>query len=338
MITAKIIKDSISPVGKRITTFELEYPRMVHAEALTHRVFSRNAASSRAIPIETMIQMVMDNPAIPVWWGKNQAGMQAKEELNDTIWNIPCSWTEQGNQIHRLRKDSDEFYEFSEFVTEREAAKRTWLHGRNVAVQTVKALSNLKLHKQIANRVLEPWSHIKVVVTSTEWDNWYNLRDHMDAQPEIRVLAEIMLELHNNSIPEPLGYGQWHLPYVEDKVIYDEFDPNENSHYMDWLILARDKLQPGEILLDDAKKLSVSLCAQVSYRKSDDSLLKAINIYDRLITSKPSHASPVEHQATPFEDVNKTSGNFRGWLQNRQLIKDNNCSNYPKFKKTFGLN
>jgi hypothetical protein len=285
MITAKIIKDSISPVGKRITTFELEYPRFVHAETLTHRVFSRNAASSRAIPIETMIKQVIDNPAMPVWWGKNQTGMQAKEEL----CNIKTTINHYTGRVG----------------TSLEKAKEVWLDSRDSAVTYVKELSTIGLHKQIANRILEPWAHIKVVVTSTEWDNWYNLRNHPDAQPEIHKLAEIMLEEHNRSVPRKLDYGQWHLPYV-----------NEDEGYT----------------LDDAQKVSVSLCAQVSYRKSDDSLEKAIKIFDRLIESKPTHASPTEHQATPLEDNEESSGNFKGWLQYRQLIKDNVCNYYPKFR------
>jgi thymidylate synthase ThyX len=293
MITAKIIKDSISPVGKRITTFELEYPRFVHAELLTHRGFSRNAASSRAIPIETMIKQVMDDPAIPVWWGKNQAGMQAKEELS---------------------------------LVDLDSSKLIWLTARNNAVEYARQLSEMGLHKQIANRFLEPWSHIKVVVTSTEWDNWYNLRNHPDAQPEIHKLAEIMLAEHNKSVPVTLNYGDWHLPYTtryatlpKGEIMYHS-GKNEDGSL-------------GLFDLDTAKKVSVSMCAQVSYRKSDDSTEKAIKIYDRLIESKPSHSSPTEHQATPLEDKEKSSGNFKGWLQYRQTIKDNVCNHYPEFKK-----
>lgn len=308
MITAKIIKDSISPVGKRITTFELEYPRFIHSELLTHRVFSRNSASSRAIPIETMIQMVIDNPAIPMWWGKNQAGMQAKEELCDNI--------QQYTSLDDEGMITPEVF----LVTEKEKAKRLWLNARNNAITNARLFVQLGLHKQITNRILEPWTHIKVVVTSTEWDNWYNLRDHEDAQPEIHRLAEIMLDLHNNSIPLLLNYEEWHLPYVEDEVQYGSFN---NSL----------PIGKGKIYLEDAKKLSVSLCAQVSYRRFDDSLDKAIKIYDRLISSKPAHASPTEHQATPLLNLEENSGNFKGWFQLRQEIKDNVCNNYSKLNK-----
>ena len=326
MITAKIIKDSISPVNKRIITWELEYPRFIHAELLTHRVFSRNAASSRAIPIETMIAMVMDNPAMPVFWGKNQAGMQSKEELDDTIKCLRIEWDSNGVEFPWIDERKNGTFsgktipiDPDEIVTEREAAKRTWLHGRNVAIETVRLLVNLKLHKQIANRILEPWAHIKVVMTTTESDNWYFLRDHTDAQPEIHVLASIMLELENNSTPQVLDYGQWHLPYVDEEVIYGD----------------NPIIEIGQISLADALKLSTSLCAQVSYRKFDESLDKAIKIYERLIGSTPRHFSPFEHQATPISDEisfdqfgvthmdsrgKYWSGNFSDWIQYRQLL------------------
>jgi hypothetical protein len=294
MITAKIIRDSISPVNKRIITWELEYPRF-------------NAASSRAIPIEKMIQQVIDNPAMPVFWGKNQAGMQAKEELDNIIKRgiyIPLPDDGYGAHIDWVGTDL-------------EYAKYLWLAARDSAVNSVRQLASLGLHKQIANRILEPWSYIKVVMTTTESDNWYNLRDHVDAQPEIHDLASIMLQLENESNPEGVDYGEWHLPYVEDEVVYDQ-----------WATL-----EEGQIYIEDAKKLSASLCAQVSYRKSDDSLEKALKIYDRLVESKPAHASPVEHQATPLDDPKKPSGNFRGWQQNRQLIKGNTCFEYPKLVK-----
>jgi thymidylate synthase ThyX len=169
MITSKIIADSISTAGKRITTFEIEYPRFIHSEFMTHRMLSKNAASSRAIPIATMIQQVMDNPAMPVFWGRNQSGMSAKEELG---------------------------------YAEKEDALVVWLEGRDEAVKTVQRLVSLNVHKQITNRILEPWAHIKVVTTATEWDNFFHLRRHPDAQPEIHALANAMWDNYSKSEPE----------------------------------------------------------------------------------------------------------------------------------------
>ena len=152
MIKAEIIEHSISPSGVEIITWVLEYPRFIHSEFMTHRGFSRNSASSRAIPIERMIQTIEENPAMPIHWGKNQAGMQAKEELQ-------CG--------------------------ERIAAQEEWMHAMTSAVQHSRNLHELGVHKQIANRVTEPYQHMKVVMTTAESANWYWLRDHPDAQPEI---------------------------------------------------------------------------------------------------------------------------------------------------------
>ena len=284
MISAKIIKDSIAAHGKRLTTMEWEYPRFVHAEVMTHRVFSRNAASSRAIPISATIRQIMDDPAMPVWWGKNQPGMSAKEEVDNIL------------AVYREELDLH--------LTDLEYCKFWWLEARNSAIRCAQKLADAGLHKQIANRILEPWVNIKVVVSSTEWDNWFYLRDHEDAQPEIQVVARRSLDAYLASEPTELKPGQWHLPYVDDV----------------------------DLTLEDQLKLSASLCAQTSFRKADDSIEKAIAIYDRLVSSKPVHASPFEHQGTPHEDRNHRSGNFIGFVQNRQLIPGNVCHKYHKLK------
>lgn len=289
MIKATIIQDSVSEADGRIITFELEYPRFIHAEFMTHRQFSRNCASSRAIPIAKMHEQIMLDMAMPVEWGKNQAGMQANELMSDR---------------------------------EADAASAVWQEAGLESIRWSKSLANLGLHKQLANRVTEPFQVMKTVVTATEWENWFTLRNHPDAQPEIRELARRMFEALQKSQPMPLRHGQWHVPYVtrtmtEGQVFYTD---------------------AGGMPLDlnSAKIISASCCAQVSYRKSDDSLEKAEMIFDKLINSRPAHASPVEHQATPMVSVKATqfmpgvthidykgynwSGNFRGWIQHRQLI------------------
>lgn len=303
MISAKIIADSQNIYGGRITTWELEYPRFIHSEFMTHRVFSRNSASSRAIPIERMIQTIEENPAMPIHWGKNQAGMQAKEEL-DPI-NIG-------------------------------GAKEMWRLAMVHACFYSQNLHRLGVHKQIANRVTEPFQHMKVVMTTTEHNNWFWLRDHSDAQPEIGGveggLAKLMKEAYDLSTPVVLQEGMWHLPYV--KCVYDSTDQ-----------FYRDENEMS-ISLEQALMISASCCAQVSYRKSDSSLEKAETIYDRLINSEPCHASPIEHQARAIgpsfdnnvlwipgtwpkgithidRDGNLWSGNFRNWIQYRQLIPNN---------------
>jgi hypothetical protein len=283
-ITAKIIKDSISEKGKRLTTFELEYPRMVHSEFLTHRMVSRNAASSRAIPVSTMIKLVWNNPACPVHWGKNQSGMQAKEELTGFKLSL---------------------------------TKTLWKLSGKVACVFAYILNKAGCHKQIVNRIIEPWSHIKVVASATEWDNFFYLRNHPDAQPEIHELARVMWEEYKESIPTILHEGEWHLPYIDD---HYRIAGKHTGFYSDGKM----------ITLQEAIKLSASLCAQVSYRKADESIEKATMIYDRLVTSKPVHASPFEHQATPTNCNISISGNFRGWRQHRQDIEGNVCKKYEE--------
>lgn len=281
MITAKIVCDSISQACKRITTFELEYPRFIHSEVLTHRALSKNSASSRAIPVSVTIKSILDDPAMPVHWGKNQAGMSAKEEVDDATKHT-CKWL--------------------------------WLEARDQAIASVKQLVELGLHKQIANRILEPWVHMKVVATATDWDNFFHLRLHQDAQPEIHELAKEMWKARLASTPKVLDKGEWHLPYVDDSytIIPDG-------------IVAEGDL---ELHLEDAIKLSASLCAQISYRKSDESIEKALSIYERLVGSVPKHSSPFEHQAEPMYNPDIPSGNFRGWTQYRQLIPRNVCKHF----------
>lgn len=274
---AKVIADSINPWGKRITTFELEYPRIVHSEFMTHRQFSRNASSSRAIPIDKVIQQVKDNPAFPAKWGKNQAGMQSETELSEY---------------------------------QQDQAKALWLASRDNAVAFATSMKDLGLHKQIVNRILEPYQFIKVVMTTTEYTNWEWLRLHKDADPTIYDLAEVIKEARDNSIPTYLDEGMWHVPYVDM-----DFDEEGKQSFFD---------DSGNcISTEDALKLSSSCCAQVSYRKLNKEFEKAEDIYTKLIESERVHASPTEHQGR-VDVMSFASGNFRGgWVQYRQLIPNN---------------
>lgn len=301
-IKAKVLKDSKSVIsGKRITTFELELPRFIWCECLTHRMFSRNAASSRAIPIKKKRKHILKDPAMPVYWGKNKSGMQAAEELKGIRLSL---------------------------------AKKTWSFGSKVACGLSWLFEKVGLHKQLSNRALEPFERYKVVITATEFENWFWLRDHEDAQPEIRELARVMSEAMKISTPQDLYNSEWHLPYVETIRNADgTFEYIVNNKVID---------------LETAKKVSASCCAQISYRLLNQSVETAKKIYDKLITSEPKHSSPFEHQATPMkirdsfayqvskkdfeagithiklgsdiETCNLWSGNFCGWVQYRQLI------------------
>lgn len=294
-IKVKIIADSISPEGVRLTTFELEYPRFIHAEIMTHRVFSRNAQSSRAVPVAKGLEQPILSPVV---WGKNKAGMSSDESLSpEAINEVSYYW----NSLARYCQD------FAE------------------------RMAKAGLHKQWANRCLEWFSPIKVVVTATEWDNFLWLRDDPEAaQPEIVELARKIKQALEEIKPQLLQPGQWHLPYVTSSIERSEFDGDVVQTF--WT-------EEGELSLEDAKKLSASACAQVSYRRLDLSLDKALEIYEKLFNGPKPHLSPVEHIATPLEysdnseydvfplgathldkDGQYWSANFKGWCQWRQIL------------------
>jgi thymidylate synthase ThyX len=274
---AKIIADSIAD-GIRLTTLQLKYPRFIHQEFLTHRMFSRNSSSSRAIPVDKMIQQVKTKPAHPIHWGKNKPGMQAETQV-DCIF----------------------------------LAQDTWLRAATSAAYSATDLLNQGVHKQVTNRILEPFQFMHTVVTATEWKNFFELRLHPDAQPEIQELAKTMKSAMDHSVPLELKPGQWHLPYISE----EELDG------LDFLVN-----------LDTLRKASVARCARTSYLNHDNTqpnLEKDLELAYKLLEA--GHWSPFEHQATPmthtkdiWSDVGQThmdksgnlwSGNFRGWNQYR---------------------
>lgn len=314
--SVKILKDSIGP-ARRITTFELTYPRMVHAELMTHKLFSRNSASSRAIPNEKLRQRVLDDPAMPVWWGKNQSGMQAREELSDDHWKgaYPGGNPRQG-------------------LSERAHAQLEWLKARDLMLIESETLAKIGLHKQLCNRLIEPWMFITVIVTATEWANWYHQRDHKDAQPEIAHIAKMMRQQHEASEPQKLAAGEWHLPLIDAD---------------DWKwALAEEKRDPAASAIEMLKMVSTGRCARVSYLTHDGKRdpREDMALHDRLIagiqTGEPLHMSPFEHVAQamsvrnwndwamsevvdaiaeirPFDQT--VFGNVIGWKQYRKFFK-----------------
>lgn len=307
-ITAKVIADSVGARAPRLTTFELRYPRFIHAEFMTHRMFSRNAGSSRAIPVEKQIQAIIEDPAMPVHWGKNQKGMQADEE-NDSLVNYICHDDPHGwDSPHARRSDSPQ---------------KAWLEALGRAIGIAKALQEAGYHKQIVNRILEPFNHIKVICTATNYDNFYALRRHKDAQPEIKVLADVMWEAHQMSTPEMLAPGQWHLPYITDQQ-RKYLDSAENLQYDDR------PLTQAELL-----KTSVARCARVSYQTFDGrptTIEEDLKLYAQLVESSPLHASPAEHQAKVAEPWDgDLSGNFdAGWIQYRKML-EGECVNTGEY-------
>ncbi len=326
---AEIIADSLNPVGKRLTTWILEYPRFVHAEFMTHRMFSKNAASSRAIPIEKMIQQIRDNPAMPVWWGKNQSGMQAKEELEDT------------SQDYRMRVTTtqDAFAHITHVnVSARAAARYTWLQARDQAIEQVMDLMKIGLHKQIANRILEPWFNIRIIMSATEMENYFALRAHPDAQPEIQELAYKMLELYNASVPKKLLSGEWHIPFgdkIDQWRLYDAmnvvYPDTASSLSSDLGFKLISSMMPeyqceAKDMVNLAKmKVAIARCARISYLNFEgkDDYAADIKLCDRLFGSTPRHLSPTEHVAQAL-DSKEFIGNFSGFKQYRYSFKDQN--------------
>lgn len=285
-ISAIKIAHSISEEDIQLVTLQLRYPRFIHAELMTHRVFSRNASSSRAIPVKRLIQDVIDDPVYPSYWGKNKPGMQADEECNELI-----PW---GEKITR---------------------EQAWDRARDFAIEAAKNFADAGYHKQIVNRLLEPFSHINVIVTATEWDNFFMLRQHPDAQPEIHELADAIHHAIMNTYPDRVKIGEWHLPYIDEEDHNFTFKRSAQFHSKESLLI----------------RLSVARCARVSYltheqkRPTHEEDLK---LYDRLVKAKPPHMSPTEHQATPDKMIKKQwqhgdlCGNFcKGWIQYRKLLK-----------------
>jgi len=294
-ISAEVIADSIGEHAPRLTTFLLRYPRCIHSEFMTHRVFSRNASSSRAIPVKKLIQDVLDDPFVPLVWGRNQKGMQADEECHEPV---------------QFRNDA----------VSREVA---WLRARDTAVAAAERFAKAGYHKQIVNRLLEPFAHITVVVTATQFSNFFALRRHTDAEPHIKLLADRMWEAQQASVPKVLRPGQWHLPFVTEDDLTDIGLLRENT--------PDDML--AEVCNTDAVRLSVARCASTSYKTVegfDMTLDRAVALHDKLVASTPLHASPCEHQATPahrrlihgkVEATTDLGGNLGGeWVQYRKLL------------------
>lgn len=302
IITAETILSSqhAQRTDKRLTTMLLTYPRPIHAEFMTHRQFSRNASSSRAIPISKMIQDVMDNPFVPLHWGKNQKGMQASEECSKEVHN----WDEYETPVPKKEQ----------FLHREEA----WLCACAQAIRAAEAFAEAGYHKQIVNRLLEPFMHIRVVVSATEWSNFLALRDHPDAEPHIAMLARAIRQELDKPVMQVLEPGQWHLPFVQGG---DEYADGHMSHDEFWI------------------KKSVACCASTSYKTVEGfamTLEKGEELHDKLVGSSPLHASPAEHVAQADDwlyNVNidehkwlypEQHGNFVGFRQYRKQLP-NEC-------------
>lgn len=279
--------------GVAIHTLQLRYWRAIHAEFMTHRVFSRNASSSRAIPVDKVLQVVRESPAGPLHWGQNQSGMQADQECDELV-EVPVLLTEAFFAwAHKAKVAAPHF--------PRVPREWAWAFSAHLAASMSESFKQAGYHKQITNRLTEPFQMINVVVTSTEWENFFDLRCHRDAMPEFQALAKEIQQKLLEAKPQELAPGEWHLPY----------------------------LLPEEAGLACGEKLALSTarCASVSYRTVEGSLMtaeRAKEVFGKLMGSKPWHASPTEHQAR-FDSqcgMQGLRGNFRyPWAQHRKFIE-----------------
>lgn len=347
-ISANIIADSISPQGHRIISYILTYPRMIHAEVMTHRMFSRNAASSRAIPFNKMVKMVEEDPFIPIAWQKDHKGMQGNEYLSDE--------KEIKNLIYN------------------------WLFSKSEAVARAKVLNTKGITKQLCNRLLEPFMWYTALVTATEYDNFFELRcpkyklvgigeefaysrkdwlskmkfsstmhpsqyphteqewwkiSESGAEIHIQALAEAMWDARNESITKKLQPGEWHIPF-DDKI--------EDLPTMFATGIPDDLTTSGQAIDLERIKIAVARCARLSYLTFDGEIdyVKDIALHNMLLKSK--HMSPFEHCAKAMTDKeyrffikgqieedesnnNKLiygwCNNFRGFIPYRYLIENN---------------
>ena len=289
---AKVLADSVSPAEHRLTTLEATFPRFVLAEFNTHRVFSRNSASSRAIPIFKQLRRVLEDPYVPIEFGANQPGMQAGAPLEGKA-KLAAEGEWLGARDDAVRRvlaliaGPDELAPGEDLLASLTRIEQTYKSEQRPA-------DWLNVHKQVANRLLEPFMWHTVIVTATEWDNFFNLRCHADAQPEIRRIGTAMRDARQASQPAELGPDEWHLPLVrpEDREQVDS--------------------------LEDLLKVSAGRCARVSYltHAGKRDLAADIELHDRLLES--GHMSPLEHPARPTEA--EWCGNFRGWRSYRKDV------------------
>lgn len=334
MFSAEVILDSQSAESDyRVTTMKCRYPKFIHGEFMTHRVFSRNASSSRAIPVKKMLEEARSDElrAAPIFWGKNQPGMSAAEELDDVdsigselvdiVWPLRYG----DNVIDLVATDGtiQENVPVSN-LTRKTTAKCMWGEAACMAADFADGLAKLGVHKQIVNRILEPFLHINVIVTATEWRNFFGLRLAPDAQPEMRELARHMFEAYKASTPTVLKYNEWHLPFVRNVDAEVFKDP---SHFTDLLAI------------------SAARCARISYESFETGRISSINedleLAGRLRSS--GHMSPFEHQCTPDRrqwddhdvdgpwDKPHLHGNLTGFIQNRKMIAGENIATMEGF-------
>lgn len=292
-----VILDSISTGARlRLTTIHVRVPRIIWPEILTHRMFGRNARSSRAVPAKTMLREIRETPFVPWRWTANQPGMKGKQGHEEQVNISEITGTKDDDLVSR---------------------ENAWLTGRDKAVELAEAFAESGYHKQIFNRLVEPYMWIDGLITSCQWNNFFWLRDHEDAEPHFEDAAKLIRQAFSESNAQEIRPGEWHLPYIDDK------DRDEAKTRFG------DDQETAEAFL---RKISAARCARISYAPFDgDASYEAeLKRYDLLVRSDRVHASPLEHQATPDRklvtgdwDSPHLHGNLPGFIQARKLVSVN---------------
>lgn len=287
-IVAKVLADSVNQQGNRLITYELIYPRIIHSELLTHKMLCSNSASSRAIPFAKMAEQLTGEL---VRFGQANPGMQDKGEDFEAYvgYGLPFGG----------------WYNVTPDVA--------WAAAKEDAIKHSEAFFKAGYHKQVYNRLIEPFQMMKTVISGTEWENFFWLRNHSAADPTLHELARCMYKAREKSVPQILKAGDWHLPYISGKIVDEE---GKTVAY------AMDKGSATYTSLEEAIKVSCARTAAVSFRNEDYGLEKCLEVYDKLINSNRVHASATQHCATPIQD--------------KLMCKAvEHCLNYPTYPETW---
>ena len=322
MFEAKIITDSICN-GQRLTTMQLTHPRIVHSEFNTHCAFARNASSSRAIPFKKTVQKVLEDPFIPDHWGINQSGMQAAEQLTGGKRDKAITkWLEARDEAVRIA---------SEMAADKCLVCKGiggWdtptVNGQYVTCSECEGDGlGLNVHKQIVNRLIEPWSWITVCVTgdAAAWSNYFALRCHPDAQPDIQKQAYMAQKEYFTSTPSKLLEGHWHTPYIRNE---------EFNDVINWLSEKAGGWAPSLTLLNETMaQISTGRCARTSYLTQEGirDFSEDIKLHDRLRYHTPLHASPFEHVCQAIGN-NVRYAKYTGWKAYRHMLEGEYVTNF----------
>lgn len=269
--------------GTLLLTLECRFHRWVLAEFNTHRVFSRNSASSRAIPVARRLEDVQTSPAEPIVWASEQKGMQGGNELGESA---------------------------------RMAAERLWRNAAADAARSAEALAELGVHKSIVNRLLEPFLYHTAIVTSTEWSGFIQQRSSRQAQPEIHLLGALVAEAYEyyREVPSaaaPANPGMWHMPYIDFET--------DSALLLKYLSLVSVSVLQSLARVSAARCARVSYETHDGVRD----ISKDLELYDKLVGAAPMHASPLEHvaMAVTHEQINAWPGNLTGFAQLRHFVE-----------------